>query len=384
MTPLHTFRGYFYKYSLKKKLYIFQTKLQNTWFKSEKRNKGWLATGKWSDDEMQSRTGHKRLLGNQKLGGYFTPVGGHFTSCALWLSQQCGWAPWGQGPWAAAQLFCAAWAYTKTGSDVRSPHEAWQRREQAGGGGWVSGPKTNYSVPLEIWVWKLRPSFLPSDTADLHPHWFLWRRMVPSNPSNVWAKARRARAPHSSPPVQKGRQAGHCLVTDLLWRAESARTGMWEVSWPQILLREKTEKTLMGTKERHLECGLSWDPPLSEPLHLAHLWMWQGKAGGTEFRDWTRDCRRPPQCRAHFLPQASLPPTVPHSLLGLKSTLWHPTAYAIGYSLSCGPNPSSWIMNDKWQSHSRTGDGGAQASVAEASPKEARGLQSIHPAMLPA
>ena len=41
------------------------------------------------------------------------------------------------------------------------------------------------------------------------------------------------------------------------------------MSWPQILLREKTEKTLMGTKERHLECGLSWDPPLSEPLHLA-------------------------------------------------------------------------------------------------------------------
>lgn len=98
MRPLHTFRGYFYKYSLKKKLYIFQTKLQNTWFKSEKRNKGWLATRKWSDDEMQSRTEHKRLLGNQKLSGYFTPVGGHFTSCALWQSQQCGWAPWGESP----------------------------------------------------------------------------------------------------------------------------------------------------------------------------------------------------------------------------------------------------------------------------------------------
>ena len=110
---------------------------------------------------------------------------------------------------------------------------------------------------------------------------------------------------------------------------------------------------------------------------------WREKAGGKECRDWTHDCRRPPQCRARLLPQASLPPTAPHSLPGLKSALCHPTVYAISYSLSCGPNPYPGVMNDKWESHSRTGDGGAQGTLVEASSKEARVLQRTHPAMLP-
>lgn len=221
MKPLHRIRIIFLSTPWDKFFLNFSDKTLPDLIHKGKTNASHRKIFRWLN-ALPSTTEHKELSGNQKLGGYFTPRPRHLTSFALWQNWHYGQAPWGEspgrtGPLGSSAIRLFSQACTEMSSDLRSPargfpaeRASWRQRVE-------SGPETNYCVPHEIWVWKPRPSALPNDTAHLHSHWFLGRRLVLPNPWNAQAKVRREWAPLLFLLVEGRREAGYfACITNLL------------------------------------------------------------------------------------------------------------------------------------------------------------------------